>query len=542
MTLTAKRLLRGLVSVGLAAAAFGVLPATVLASPEAVPVPPNIPGAPKLPGPVAPAFTTPASVGSLLLKPDTGVAGTKVTVSYKGLPANTNVSLVWSTYVNTWVVDGEPGTANYMGRSSTPEDVVLASATTDSSGTLSTQITIPRDWGGVHDIYAVINDSEVASAEFTVYRTVTVSPKSGPVGTPITITYSGIGASFYEGGGMVLWDNHYAGEIVSNWTRGWGRVVIRAAGSVGTHYIEVGDAISFLYMNIQQSPLPWANGSTVSFRITKGNGKLPKTQVDMPRKIQATDSQITTLGTNGFSIVAAPGVTATVSKQYTTAHAPETVTATGLAPNSSVSLVWQTVTGSRVNCTNPSGCWTNTPQTVGTATTNASGDVSSTFTTPDGIPVNGVVAVNNDGLGGWHELDVEQNGQVMAHIAVNVRVSLVGKGVSSQTVKEGHKFTIDLIGLGWTQFDNTLAVDYDNSYVGYGCGFNSDGYTVITLRATGGPGIHLIDLYPMLYSATPSFANTPYGMVPFLNYATDFPSLALGYKPEAIRLAIRVVK
>ena len=38
---------------------------------------------------------------------------------------------------------------------------------------------------------------------------------------------------------------------------------------------------------------------------------------------------------------------------------------------------------------------------------------------------------------------------------------------------EGQKFTVHLKGLGWTQLDNTIAVDYDNSYVGYGCGFNS---------------------------------------------------------------------
>ncbi len=60
-------------------------------------------------------------------------------------------------------------------------------------------------------------------------------------------------------------------------------------------------------------------------------------------------------------------------------------------------------------------------------------------------------------------------------------------------------FNVHLKGVGWTQLDNTIAVTYDNRYVGYGCGFNSNGDVVLNLVATGGPGTHLIDIYPLLY-------------------------------------------
>jgi hypothetical protein len=46
----------------------------------------------------------------------------------------------------------------------------------------------------------------------------------------------------------------------------------------------------------------------------------------------------------------------------------------------------------------------------------------------------------------------------------------------------------------------------------------------------------------MLYTLSPSFAATPYGMVPVLTYAQDEPALALGYHLPAFRLAITVVK
>jgi len=109
-------------------------------------------------------------------------------------------------------------------------------------------------------------------------------------------------------------------------------------------------------------------------------------------------------------------------------------------------------------------------------------------------------------------------------------------------VKEGQVFQVHLKGIGWTQLDNTVAVDYDNSYIGYGCGFNSNGDVVLNIVATGGPGTHLIDGYPLLYSQQPSYANTPYGMQPLLTYAQDDPGLALGYQLPAFRMAITVVK
>ena len=135
-----------------------------------------------------------------------------------------------------------------------------------------------------------------------------------------------------------------------------------------------------------------------------------------------------------------------------------------------------------------------------------------------------------------------QDGQVKAQVPYYVKRSIAGKGVSSLTLHEGERFTVHLKGLGWTQLDNTIAVDYDNSYVGYGCGFNSNGDTMMNLVATGGPGTHLIDMYPLLYTQQPSYPNTPYGMVPVLTYAQDVPGLALGYQLPAIRLAITVVK
>jgi hypothetical protein len=190
-----------------------------------------------------------------------------------------------------------------------------------------------------------------------------------------------------------------------------------------------------------------------------------------------------------------------------------------------VDLVWSTVVGNRVNCSGT--CWSFVSVPLGNATSRADGTIASHITVPDG-------------LGGWHVVQMLEGDKVKAQVPYFVKRSVVG--ISALKLEAGQPFTIHLKGVGWTQLDNTIAVDYDNSYVGYGCGFNSNGDVVLHLVATGAPGTHLIDMYPLLYTQQPSYANTPYGMVPVLTYARDVPGLALGYQLPAIRMAIEVVK
>ncbi len=485
--------------------------------------PPAIPGVSPLPGPVASPAQPSENIGILKVSPDQGVAGTPMTISGSQLAPNAKVELTWSTANATWLVQTAPDTVNYLGRSDTLLAVVLATTNTDAKGSFTLSLTAPVDWGGVHDIYAVVNGAEVAHGGFITLRTVTVSPTSGPVGTPITITYSGLGPSLYTGGASLLYDNHYVGELMANWTRGTAQVMIRATGPVGKHVIQIGNAISYMYLNVPQSPIPYTNGAKVVFTVTQ-DAAAPGPAVDWPVNVAPTVTARTTLATSGLAVNS--NVDATLASTMGPVGTKVALAASGLTSPAPVSLVWSTVVGNRVDCA--STCWIFASTPLGTATP-AGGAVQTSITVPDG-------------LGGWHVVQLMQNGQLVAQIPFYVQESIVGQGVSSLVVREGQSFTIHLKGVGWTQLDNTVGVDYDNSYVGYGCGFNSDGDVVLHLNATGGPGVHLIDMYPMLYSLSPSFAQTPYGMVPVLSYARDYPGLALGYHMPAIRLAITVIK
>jgi hypothetical protein len=513
---------RKLALVGATAVSSLLLPALAVAAGQPV-LPPVIPGAPGVPGWGAPAFKPASDLGILKAAPDSGSVGTKFTLSGSGLPANKDVSIVWATTNVTWILDARPDSVDYLGRKSDAVNVLLAKRTTDAAGAFSLELRAPRDFGGApHDIYAVIDGVAYAKGGFMIQRKITLHPTSGPIGTPITVKITGLGASLYGSSGNIYYDGRYSGVITGVWNRGEAEVKIRAAGPVGKHTILVGGGMQFNYLNIQQSPVPWATSALFPFNVTKDAGS-PPASIDWPETVTPTIEAKTTL--SAASLAGGTGTaTALFSSTSGAVLSKVDVSATGLNANEPVELLWSTVVGNRVNCTGT--CWAFASIPLGKATAAADGSAKSSFTVPDG-------------LGGWHVVQLLQGGKVKAQVPYYVKRSLVSV---PKTVKAGTAFEVHLKGVGWTQLDNTVAVTYDNGYVGYGCGFNSDGDVVLNLVATGGPGTHLIDIYPLLYTYQPAYPYPPHGAIPFLSFARDFPGLALGYDLPAFRLAITVVE
>ncbi|HEX7405845.1 MAG TPA: hypothetical protein VF307_07980 [Candidatus Nanopelagicaceae bacterium] len=531
--------------------AMGADPAP--SAPIALSAPAGLPGVPALPftGTKSAAFTVPATMVALTVTPQQGPEGTPITITGVGLPASATMPMTWSTADGAWLADVQPTSINYMGTKYTKYNVDMATVTTDANGAFTFKTKIPRDFGALHDIYVVKDGTAVAHGGYQLSTTLSISPKSGPIGTPITVTYTGMGASLYIGGVSVLWDNNYAGEATALWTRGTSVFKIRAAGPVGTHYIAATAGIGVQYMNIKQSPVPWGKGSVVSFKVTKDAGA-PKASIEYPPSVAPSSALRTTLSDVGVD----PNTKAvvTLSQDSGIVGAKVNVNVTGLSTTGDHQLVWATVVGNRVNCTGT--CWVYNYLPLGNATP-TNGALSQAITVPDH-------------LGGWHVIQVKQGDVIEAQIPFYVKQSIFnyvdkagkvlsagiakadpsptpelrdGSGVPKSKFKAGEEFTIAMKGVGWTQLDNTMAVTYDNSYIGYGCGFNSNGYMVVHLVATGAPGTHIIDLHPVLYTFQPSFANTPYGGgLPVLSNNSDLPGLALGYQPPAVHFAITITK
>ena len=195
-------------SAGLAGGLLLAAPAGATSTPL---IPPAIPGVAPLPGPVAAAAEPAANMGVLATKPDTGVAGTAMTISGANLPANKDVTITWATANVTWVVDARPDSVDYLGRKADKLAVVLATAKTDANGSFSVGLKAPKDFGGIHDIYAVVEGTQVAKGGFLIARSAKMTPRRGPIGTMITLTYTGLGSSLYEGGAALYYDNKYVG-------------------------------------------------------------------------------------------------------------------------------------------------------------------------------------------------------------------------------------------------------------------------------------------------------------------------------------------
>jgi len=161
-----------------------------------------------------------------------------------------------------------------------------------------------------------------------------------------------------------------------------------------------------------------------------------------------------------------------------------TVMGAGFAPNAQLPLIWTTRQGSNI----VGYKLVNKP--LRNVTAGADGSFSFTWKVPPAV-------------GGFHFIAA---GNLTEHSNATLFIQRTAV-LSTSEGPVGTQIQIILHGVGWDFNTNIAAFDYDNSYVGYGCGFNSGGNVTFTIRATGAPGIHTIDVYPSVWWGPSTFAN-----------------------------------
>lgn len=459
-----------------AAAALGLL-GNIAAAADKAPRPADL-------GPEA-VLASPAGafVGRLTVTPLHGPAGTPVTVRAEGLPAGETFDLVWRTVRGNWnVADGE-----YHGREYTPVAYRIAAVTADRDGKAVAAFVVPEDFGFAHDIVLQQGARLLTQANFHLDMTVSLSPESGPAGTPIRVDIKGIGWRQLQNSWLLLYDNNFTGWISAVSTSGSASFTIPATGKPGLHVVEVlhGD-FTFPYRNMQQSPEPDRPRFALPFMLTPGEPILP------PAPEQQAQKAVRRLPAQG-DLVATP--------RFSGVGQAASVHAAGMTPGRSYELNWSTVTGNRVGGRG----WEESSSVIAKATADATGRVEFRFKTPDD-------------LGGAHDLWIQDGASRKSGsywIAPSAFPLTPARGPA------GTEFKIHLKGVGWTETANIYTVVYDNNYIGYACGFNSQGDVEITLYATGEPGWHFIDLYPAIYKGKET---RPINFrLPQLTYAEDHP-------------------
>jgi hypothetical protein len=429
--------------------------------------------------------------------------GARVRVAATGLPAGKTVDLVWETVSGGWVVEDY---YHFRGKKYSKSTLSLGQFTLDANGRLEAQFDIPEDYGGVHDIIAVIDSKPVAQNGIEVTQSFEMIPTSGPAGTPIELRVKGLGWRTMESTWVVNWDNHLLGFVSAAGTRGSAVARFRAAGPPGAHVVKVltgwqGQG----YLNYEQSPVAHLPRPQFTFHTTPGRTASPAAYVEpYPRQpVPQTEVHVAH---------AKLALTPTQGPVGTRA----TLRGEGFAAGAALQLLWQTYVGSRVS----GDGFEPRENPLGTVRVSRDGRIDTVVTIPDD-------------LGGLHGLVLRDGDQRLARTYFVTETSIVGMTPASGPV--GTPVTIHLKGVGWTEYDNIYIATYDNAYMGYACGFNSHGDVVINFHASGAAGEHIIDLYPGIYQGPPTEPQLLYRQ-PQLTYADDHP----GNKIPALRFTFDV--
>ena len=427
-------------------------------------------------------------VGKFGLEPAHGAWDTKVTAAASGMKANTKYDLLWVTGKVAWKLSDDK--SKYLGRAAKVIQQPVSTVTTDATGAFTTQFAVPHGFGYGHDVLVVDAEKVIRNKGlFDVDMVTTITPTSGPVGTPITVEVKGIGYQAYQNSFQLDYDNAYTGWVSSVTTDGYAKFVIPATGAIGTHVITLGHSdFGAPYMNPNQQPVvasrPFPH---LPFTVTAGEAVMPV----------AAEKQ-------GFGPVAGKPVAQGIwSEPYaTTVAAPVTLNAKALPANSDIEIFWTTQVGNR----SVTGFEERT-SSLGKTKTDASGAFSWTFNMPDD-------------LGGSHTLTAKLADKEVAKTTVYILAQAFPLDVTQGPA--GTKTTLHIKGAGWTETEQIYHVVVDNSYAGYACAFNSKGDLTIYLTMSGAPGWHYIDMYPGIYQG-PADAKPQDYKIPQLTADTDHP-------------------
>ena len=441
----------------------------------------------------------------LELKYDKPVVGASVQFAASGLPAGKTVELKWSTVTGGWVIEDN---YYFRGKKYSETTSSLGKFTVDTSGRLAGTFKIPEDYGGVHDVMATIDQKNVAQNGIEVTQSFEMTPLSGPIGTPIELHAKGLGWRTMESTWVVNWDNRSTGIVTAAGTHGSAVARFRAAGPAGDHPVKIYTGWSGQsYLNFEQAPNAYLPRPDFTFHTTPGSSPTPDIYAEKYPPYALPNPETLT-GNGKLNITPAQGPVGSRAM----------LRGEGFPASATLDLIWQTFAGSRVSGNGYSA----QEKPIGQVKVGKDGSIDFPLVIPED-------------LGGRHGLELRDQQKSLARGYFAIETSIVG--ISPASGPAGTPVTIHLKGVGWTEYDNLYAATYDNAYMGYVCGFNSQGDVVFTFRASGEAGRHVIDLFPGIYQGPPTEKQLLYRM-PQLTYADDHP----GNKIPALHFNFEVTR
>lgn len=453
-------------------------------------------------------------VGSVELAPPKGKIGDPVTVHGTGFDPGVALDVAWQAYSGAWVIDNTAAAGeNYKGRKYGEELSPLGPVTTDASGSFSTTFNVPDGFGFTHNVVVSQDGVVLNQAGYAVEMEVSVSPTSGPVGTPITIDVRGIGVSPLHSSWELTYDNRFTGWLSAVSTNGHARFTVPATGALGPHVLKIlHGSFTFPYLNMQQSPDPDRPTFTSIFTVTPGDAVLP------PPPSAQWDPLIA-----GAEPGPSADATLWTDPLETTVGKSVVLHGRGLPAGASLAVGWLTQVG--VDTAIIGGSGQDRPKAdweLGTVEVAADG----TLTWPFEIPAD---------KGGWHDITLTNGETVVASTQIRVRPMADPLGVTQ--VKVGEVLTLHITGVDDTDTGKIFMLVHDNGMLGYSCSVTGQGDITIFLPAAGEPGWHFIDLYPGIYKGEDARSIYNY-RIPQLTYGEDHP----GEELPAFRFAYEIIR
>ena len=481
-------------------------------------------------------------VPSITVSPPAAVTGADVLVSGQGYPPNVGLTLQWSTVNASWVVTGNP--PRVTGVRAVPVETSLKQVQTNGSGSFSTHATVPGDYGGQHIIQALFANGTAINgrAIFTLEPSFAVSPVSGPSGTPIKVTAKGLGYGPYSTNYFLYWDNYQVGYFTALTSHGATNFTFYASGTPGTHYLVIYQgypgpgylnpwdaAPSLETQSLFASYIPFhaefnmtGDPSTTSIAVPSlavfaaalvSIGLFVSMSRTVPEKRNKFGRALAAVLIIIAIVAAGAGAYLALAPSSTGAPSSYTPQATTVRPLITVPQNNAT-TGPRISVS-PDIASVGQNITINGAGFQPGSQVPLSFSDREGDNILGFKVVNSplknvtpgpDGtfsftmkapatLGGIHYISAanltrNSNGTLFIQRTATINAT---QGPDGATV------AVVLRGVGWTFNTNLAALDYDNSYIGYGCGFFSNGNVTFYVTVTGAAGIHTIDVYPSVW-------------------------------------------
>jgi hypothetical protein len=412
--------------------------------------------------------------------------GAKATLIGSGFPANANVALTWKTVDGRYVLEEEE--VVFVGPRYDERIDDLMTVKADATGAFRAPLTVPEDFGGLHDIVARVDGKFATKTGFTVTPSFSVSSTSGPIGAPLTVTATGLGYRGQESEWEISWDNGFTGYIMGVTTHGTATANMRIAGPPGAHVLKIWRNYRGIpYLNPQQGPFGKLPEPT-SFVVTATSG------LDQLKSITADPDPASTVRPTPDP-KSQGGGKLSLSTDKGIVGSPLALTGEGFPANQPVKLSWSTRTGQQITDTGLREGFQEDIKNLPDATAGADGRFSVQMNVPDDYA-------------GYHRITAT-NGQTMAEQYFSIFASIVQ---FTDKAKVGDDVNIHMKGVGWTIQGKTYAITYDNVYLGYGCSFSTKGDIDLHLPAAGTPGVHIIDLYPAVYEGkdpTPNIYSRP---------------------------------